>query len=127
MSTMTAPPSKMTTENPTFLRLMHSFKKELRRNLLTPILPNEEETITQFRALLAELKEPIQEDRAIPLLKKFLDILETNQEELDTQIDDEDDGHAAALQAEWDRLDRIAAKIDKFLNSIPPTTPPIKK
>ena len=117
----------MTTENPTFLRLMRSFKNELRRNLLTPILPNEEETIAEFSALLAEIAQPIQEVRAIPLLKKFLNILETNQEELDTQIDDEDDGHAAALQAEWDRLDRIAAKIDKFLNSFPPTTPPIKK
>jgi hypothetical protein len=127
MGTATTTPSKMTTENPTFLRLMRSFKNELRRNLLTPILPNEEETIAEFSALLAEIAQPIQEVRAIPLLKKFLNILETNQEELDTQIDDEDDGHAAALQAEWDRLDRIAAKIDKFLNSFPPTTPPIKK
>lgn len=114
----------MTTENPKFQKLMRSFKNELRRNLLAPILPNEEETIAEFRALLDEIAQPIQEIRAVPLLNKFLRILETNQDELDTQMDEEDYGHAAALQNEWDRLDRIAAKIEKFLDSLPPSTPP---
>ena len=114
----------MTTENPKFQKLMCSFKKELRRNLFAPILPNEEETIAEFRALLAEIAQPIQEVRALPLLKRFLSIIEFNQGELDTQMDDEDYAHTAALQTEWDRLDLIAAKIEKFLDSIPPSTPP---
>jgi hypothetical protein len=114
----------MTTENPKFQKLMRSFKKELRRNLLAPILPNEEETIAEFRALLAEIAQPIQEVRALPLLNKFLSIIEFNQGELDTQMDDEDYAHTAALQTEWDRLDLIAANIEKFLDSIPPSTPP---
>ena len=103
---------------------MRSFKKELRRNLLTPILPNEEENITEFRALLAEIAQPIQEVRVKPLLRRFLSIIEFNQGELDTQMDDEDYAHTAALQTEWDRLDLIATKIEKFLDSIPPSTPP---
>ena len=116
----------MTAENPKFQKLMRSFKKELRRNLLTPILPNEEETITEYRALLAEIAQPIQESRVKPLLRKFMSILETNQDELDTQIDEGDYGYTAVLQNEWDRLDLIAAKIEKFLDSIPPSTPPTK-
>jgi hypothetical protein len=116
----------MTTENPTFQKLMRSFKKELRRNLLTPILPNEEENITEYRALLAEIAQPIQEARVKPLLRKFMSILETNQDELDTQIDEGDYGYTAVLQNEWDRLDLIASKIEKFLDAIPPSTPPTK-
>jgi predicted Rossmann fold nucleotide-binding protein DprA/Smf involved in DNA uptake len=113
----------MTSEDPTFLKLMRSFKRELRRNIYAPILPTEEEYIAGFNELLREISQPIQENRVVSLLKAFLTILETNQDELDTQMDEEDDSFVAALQREWDRLDRIAAKVEKFLDSIPPSTP----
>jgi len=114
----------MTTENPKFQKLMRSFKKELQRNLFAPILPLEPEQVTEFNALLLEIAQPIQEKRVKPLLNKFLSMLEFNQGELDTQMDEEDYAYAAALQTEWDRIDRVVAKIEKFLDSLPPSTPP---
>lgn len=117
----------MTTENPKFQKLMRSFKKELQRNLFAPIVIPDPDQITEFNTLLLEISHPIQENRAKPLLHKFLSILECNQDELDTQMDEDDYAYTAALQTEWDRIDRIGVKIEKFLDSLPPSTPPVNR
>jgi hypothetical protein len=117
----------MSTENSKFKKLMRSFKSELQRNLIGSILPLDEEQIREYEALLREISEPIQEVRIKPLLQKFMSIIEMNQGQLDTQIEDDDYGMAAAMEREWDRLDVIAARIDRFLDSLPPSTPPVKK
>ena len=115
----------MATDNSKFKKLMRSFKNELQRNLTGPILPLDEEQMKEYDALLTEIREPIPEDRVKPLLRKFMSIIELNQEQLDTQIEDDDFGMAAAMEREWDRLDVIAARIERFLDSLPPSTPPV--
>ena len=117
----------MSTENYKFKKLMRSFKSELQRNLIGSILPLDEDQLREYEALLQEIRQPIPEDRVKPLLQKFMSIIELNQEQLDTQIEDDDYGMAAAMAREWDRLDVIAARIDRFLDSLPPSTPPVKK
>ena len=106
---------------------MRAFKRELSRELLQPIVPLDDDDIVQFRALLKEVKGPIQEHRVQPLLREFIDLLEKVQGDLDAELDrdDSDHGHMASIEQEWNRIDRILNKVEDFYGVLVRTTPPV--
>lgn len=117
----------MSTTNPIFQKLMRAFKRELRRELLTPVVPLDDGDILHFRTLLQEVKGPIQEHRVKPLVGEFIDLLEKSQEDLDEEANhsDSDYGHAASVEQEWDRLDRLLVKVEDFYATLGNMTPPV--
>jgi len=121
------PNATMSTTNPIFKRLMRAFKRELRHELLQPIVPLDDEDIVEFRALLKELKGPIQEHRVQPLLREFIDLLEKIQGDIDDELEqnDSDYRYIASIEQEWDRIDRLLNKVEDLYGSLVTTTPPV--
>jgi Mg2+/Co2+ transporter CorC len=106
---------------------MLAFKRELRRELLQPIIPLDDDDILQFRALLQEVKAPIQEHRVQPLLREFIDLLEKIQGDIDDELEqnDSDYRYIASIEQEWDRIDRLLNKVEDLYGSLVTTTPPV--
>jgi hypothetical protein len=117
----------MSVTNPVFQKLMRAFKRELKRELLHSIVPLDDEDIVEFRALLEEVNQPIQEHRVQALLREFIELLEKVQGDLDAEIEqnDSDNGHTASIEKEWDRIDRLLSKVEDFYDSVMRTTPPV--
>jgi hypothetical protein len=121
------PKATMSTTNPVFQKLMRAFKRELRHELLQPIIPLDDDDIVQFRALLQELKQPIEEHRVQPLLREFIDLLEKVQGDIDDELEqnDSDYGYIASIEQEWDRIERLLAKVEDMYETLVRTTPPV--
>ena len=117
----------MSTTNPVFKKLMRAFRRELRNELLQPIVPLDDEDIVNFRALLQEVKAPIQEHRVQPLLREFIDLLEKIQGDIDDELEqnDSDYRYIASIEQEWDRIDRLLNKVEDLYETLIKTTPPV--
>lgn len=117
----------MSSTNPLFQKLMRAFKRELRHELLQPIVPLDEEDIVDFRTLLKEVKGPIKEYRVQPLLREFIDLLEKIQGDIDDEIEqnDSDYRYIASIEQEWDRIERLLNKVEDLYETLIRTTPPV--
>jgi len=117
----------MSVTNPVFQKLMRAFKRELRRELVQPITPLDDNDINDYRTLLQELKQPIQEHRVQPLLREFIDLLEKIQGDIDEELEQNDSDYAyiASIEQEWDRIDRLLNKVEDLYGSLATTTPPV--
>ena len=106
---------------------MRAFRRELRNELLQPIVPLDDEDIVNFRALLQEVKAPIQEHRVQPLLREFIDLLEKIQGDIDDEIEqnDSDYRYIASIEQEWDRIERLLNKVEDLYETLIRTTPPV--
>ena len=121
------PKATMSVTNPVFQKLMRAFKRELKRELVQPITPLDDNDINDFRTLLQELKQPIQEHRVQPLLREFIDLLEKIQGDIDEELEQNDSDYAyiASIEQEWDRIDRLLNKVEDLYGSLATTTPPV--